>query len=285
MGNEATSPLLKDQALNAYMFETVVTPSEIITAFERILATYTDPVALVVIQLTYENDERASLDRSGPNWQSTHHLMQNLRVLVRKTDHAFLLNHDLYFLLLGANEQGGQIVQSRLWEALLWRVHNITEFDSSRPRAISIGYSTYTGTSTSLYDFIEEATNARLRFDLLPEKPTRKVAVRHARQSSQHAQNVENDEELPALARKLGIPYLTLLPQKLPQGVQNIVNPKLAHELRCYPIGRERNMLTVAMLNPQDRSALDRLHQETGLHIFPVLTHPHALQTALEQLV
>ena len=285
MGNEATSPLLKDQALNAYTFETVVTSFEIITAFERILATYTDPVALVVIQLTYENDERGGLDRSGPNWQSTAHLMHNLRMLVRKTDHAFLMNHDLYFLLLGANEQGGQIVQSRLWEALLWRVHNITEFESSRPRAISIGYSAYTGTSTSLYDFIEEANNARLRFDLLPEKPTRKTAVRHARQPSQHAQNAENDEELPALARKLGIPYLTLLPQKLPQGVQNIVNPKLAHELHCYPIGRERNMLTVAMLNPQDRSALDRLHQETGLHIFPVLTHPHALQTALEQLV
>jgi hypothetical protein len=44
-------------------------------------------------------------------------------------------------------------------------------------------------------------------------------------------------------------------------------------------------MLTVAMLNPVDHSALDRLKQETGLHIFPVLTHPQALQVALEQLV
>jgi len=44
-----------------------------------------------------------------------------------------------------------------------------------------------------------------------------------------------------------------------------LVNPKLAQELRYYP--------------------LNRLKQETGLHIFPVLTHPQALQVALEQLV
>ncbi len=282
MGNEATSPLVKEQALDVYLYETVDTFSEIVTAFERILSTYTNPVALVVITLAYENEERPDLDRTGPAWQSTHHLMHNLRSLVRKTDYAFLLDHGIYFLLLGANEQGGQIVQSRLWEALLWRVHNMTGREVAKPRALSIGHSAYPGTSASLYDFLMEASNARLHFDLLPEKPARKGAVRHARHSSLQ---VENDEELPALARKLGIPYLTLLPLKLPHGVQNIVNPRLAHELRCYPIGRERNMLTVAMLNPQDRSALDRLHQETGMYIFPVLTHPHALETALEQLV
>ena len=93
------------------------------------------------------------------------------------------------------------------------------------------------------------------------------------------------DEELPALARKLGIPYLSLLPRKPPQRVQQLVNPKLAQELHCYPLGRERNRLTVAMVNPQDRLALERLRQATGLDIFPVLTHPQELQTVLEQLV
>ena len=57
----------------------------------------------------------------------------------------------------------------------------------------------------------------------------------------------------------------------------------LARELHCYPLGRERNTLTVAMLNPQDHQAIERLRQETGLRIFPVLTHPEALETALRQ--
>ena len=282
MGNEATSPPVKEQAINAYTYETVDTHFAIATAFERILSAYAGQVALVVIRLFYENEEKVSLDRAAQAWQSTEYLINSLRPLVRKTDHVFLAGHSMYFLLLGANEQGGEIVQSRLWEALLWRVHNNSGREVSRPRVMSIGHSAYPGTHAGIDGFIEEASNACLRFDLLPERPARKAVVRHHRQSSQQ---IETDEELPALARKLGIPYLSLLPRKLPQAVQNIVNPKLAQELRCYPIGRERNMLTVAMLNPQDRSALDRLHRETGLHIFPVLTHPHALQTALEQLV
>ncbi|HLH60513.1 MAG TPA: hypothetical protein VKV20_02420 [Ktedonobacteraceae bacterium] len=282
MGNEAISPLVKEQAPSVYVYETVDTFFEIVAAFERILSSYTQPAALVVIMLTYENEDRAAPDRASSTWQSTTHLMQNLRPLVRKTDHAFLLDQGLYFLLLGANEQGGQIVQSRLWEALLWRVHNMNSREATRPRAMSIGHSSYPGVLSAIPDFLAEASSACLRFDLLPEKNARKATVKHSRHSTRQ---VENDEELPALARKLGIPYLTLLPNKLPHGVQNIVNPKLAQELHCYPIGRERNMLTVAMLNPQDRSALDRLHQETGLHIFPVLAHPQALETALEQLV
>jgi hypothetical protein len=63
-----------------------------------------------------------------------------------------------------------------------------------------------------------------------------------------------------------------------------VVSARLAQELRCYPVGRERNMLTVAMLNPQDHQTLERLRQETGLLIFPVLTHPEALESALKQL-
>ena len=87
------------------------------------------------------------------------------------------------------------------------------------------------------------------------------------------------------LARELGIPYLTRLPRMLPSGLHHLVNPGLAQELRCYPLGRERTMLTVAMESPLDHRALDRLTQETGLRIFPVLTHPHALAAGLEQFV
>jgi hypothetical protein len=282
MGNEATSPAVKEQAINAFTYETADTSAEIALACERILSRFAGQVALVVIRLSYENEDRISPDRATQTAQSTEYLINSLRPLVRKTDYVFLSGHSMYFLLLGANEQGGQIVQSRLWEALLWRVHNNSGREVTRPRALSIGHSTWSGSPASIDEFIEEASKVCLHFDLLPERPSRKAAVRQQRQSSLQ---VEADEELPALARKLGIPYLSLLPHKLPHGVQNIVNAKLAQELRCYPIGRERNMLTVAMLNPQDRSALDRLHRETGLHIFPVLAHPSALRTALEQLV
>jgi hypothetical protein len=120
-----------------------------------------------------------------------------------------------------------------------------------------------------------------LRFDTQHEI----ASQQHAEISQTQSEKEDPEQELPNLARRLGIPYLTLLPTTFPQSLQHLVTPKLAQELRCYPVGRERNKLTVAMLNPVDHSVLDRLKQETGLHIFPVLTHPQALQVALEQLV
>jgi len=257
---------------------------------------------LVSIALYFENGEKDSSYPLAQAHASTVYLLNNLRSLVRKTDAVFLLTDSrylseapeaprfshttpiLYFLLFGADIQGGQIVQSRLWEALLWRVHNTSEREILRPRSMTIGHSAYPTPYSDIDEFIEAASNVSMYFDRLPEKSLRKAVVRQSREPSIRQENPV-DEELPALARKLGIPYLSLLPKKLPRYVQQLVDPKLAQELNCYPLGRERNMLTVAMLNPQDSTVLDRLRRETGLHIFPVLTHPHALQSALEQLV
>ena len=276
MVNEAVSPPRKD---NLYNYETVETLQDIVSAAERISATGIEQVALVTIRLFYENEEKLSRRRLTPADHSTRYLLGSLRTLVRKTDSVLLLKHTMYFLLPGATVQGGEIVQSRLWEALVWRVHNLTESDAPRPRGMAIGHSAYPIPHATICDLIEAANKPTSRLDLQPEKTMNGPRAQDGQQSE------DETEELPALARKLGIPYLTLLPRKLPLAVQHLVNPKLAQELHCYPLGRERNMLTVAMLNPQDRSALERLKEETGLFIFPVLTHPHALQVALEQLI
>jgi Type II secretion system (T2SS), protein E, N-terminal domain len=281
MSNEAAALPLNGLTTSRYTVKEVETVHDIMSTVERIIATGIEQIALVTIRLFYEKEDKLNTHRLMFVDKSTHYILNDLRTLVRKTDSVFLLGHNLYFLLPGATIQGGQIVQSRLWEALLWSVHNLSESDIVRPLGMAIGHSSYPIQDKTIRDFIAAADEASFRFDVQPVKATRK----HAKvPQSQHAKD-EVDEELPVLARKLGIPYLTFLPRKLPHSLQHLVNPKLAQELRCYPLGRERNMLTVAMLNPEDHSALDRLKQETGLHIFPVLAHPQALQLALEQLV
>jgi hypothetical protein len=233
--------------------------------------------ALVTIHLRYDPDTGHDLAT-----RSTTHLIESLRALVRKTDLVFLHDHTMYFVLQAANQQGGKIVQERLWEALLWRVHNISMPDMVRPRNMTIGHSTYQEPHTGIEASIEAASIAQLHYEWHPEKSRK---ARRKRRPGYVPVLEPIDEELPALARKLGIPYLTLLPRKLPLSLQQLVTPRLAQELGCFPVGRERGTLTVAMLDPQNRAALDRLRAETGLRIFPVLTHPHALQLALEQLM
>jgi len=281
MGTEIASRSMTEHTTNAYTYKTIETTGAVVAMIEHITATCADQVALVTIILKFETEGKTSSDRVihiDPG-ASVIYLLNSLRPLVRKTDVVFLLGHTYYFLLLAANLQGGQIVQSRLWDALLWRIHNTADGEVLRPYSISSGYSAYPTPQQGINEFIVAASDVSLRSNF--EKPVRKTLIKQPRTPQQDP----TDEELPALARKLGIPYLSLLPRKPPERVQQLVNPRLAQELHCYPLGRERNMLTVAMLNPQDRLALERLHQETGMDIFPILTHPQELQTALEHLV
>ncbi len=281
MSYDVASPLIKEPTTSLYTYHTAETLHDIVSAAEHIISTGIEQVALVTIRLSYEREQKFNSHLLTRADYSAEYLLTSLRTLVRKTDSVLLLGHSLYFLLPAGSVQVAQIVQSRLWEALLWRVHNLSEREVLRPTGMAIGYSAYPMHHKTMHDFIVAADKVSLRLDAQPEKAIRKSVAVHKVQQTEE----ETEEELPVLARKLGIPYLTLLPRKLPQGLQQLVNPKLAQELHCYPLGRERNMLTVAMLHPEDRSALDRLKQETGLHIFPVLTHSQALQIALEQLV
>jgi len=285
MGYEATSRSMMEHTQELYVYKTIKTTDDIVAMVEHITATRVDQVALVTITLGFETEGKTSNGRLVYTDSTATYLLNSLRLLVRKTDVVFLLSHTYYFLLLAANLQGGQIVQSRLWDALLWRIHSIhnaADGEILSPCSISSGYSAYPASHQDINEFIEAASDASLRSNFTSEKTMHKGVAKQART---HQQEDGRDEELPALARKLGIPYLSLLPRKLPERVQQLVDPKLAQELGCYPLGRERNILTVAMLNPKDRLALERLHQETGMDIFPILTHPQELQTALKQLV
>ena len=283
MVNVVATRLIQEHTLQTQTYETIATTQDLCTRIGQITRRSTEPMALVTIKLYFEHEGKGFGSRSAHIEQSTTYLLQSLRSLVRKTDIVLLLNSTIHFLLFDANIQGGKLVQERLWDALLWRIHNSIDGEITRPVSIAISHSAFPHPCASIEELIEVTDNEQLRFDLHTEKPTRKTTTRSHTAQSQKQGELMN-EELPMLARKLGIPYLSLLPRKPPQRVQQLVNRNLAQALRCYPIGRERNTLTVAMVDPQDRSALDRLRQETGLWIFPVLTNPSKLQTALEQL-
>jgi hypothetical protein len=264
-----------EQTTNVYTYQTIETVDAVAAAIRRITESRSPQIALVTIKLRFDHEGRIYAARRTQSRRCTHYLLDNLRPLVRRTDEVFLLDHSFYFVLLGANLEGGHIVQDRLWDALLWRVHNISVEQIVRPSSMMIGYSAYPQPQEEISECISAASAAQVRFDAPGERTARRAAAHESR---------PGDEELPSVARKLGVPYLSLLPRKLPEKVQQLVSPQLAQELHCYPLGRERDMLTVAMENPQDSKALDRLREATGLHIFPVLTRPEELQTALAEL-
>jgi Type II secretion system (T2SS), protein E, N-terminal domain len=240
------------------------------TIASKMSALNSSQIALVIIMLDFEQSGEMGSTSSKLACRSAYYYLEHLRAQVRKTDSVFLRKHTCYFILSGATLQGGEIVQERLWDALLWRINSTPEGGYLRPHKIVIGHSACSAPFIDAYQCINRASEPMRSFDLQPEEPTPVI-------------DVAEDEELPELARKLGVPYVAYLPRKLSARLQRVVAPRLALELRCFPIGRDRDILTVAMSNPQDHCVLDRLRKETGLNIFPVLAHPLELQTVLEQ--
>jgi hypothetical protein len=238
----------------------------IVASINHLITNGIDQIALVVITLHF--DSVNTTQAAAHIQQSTSYYQEHLRRLVRKTDHITLIENTMYFLLPKAHLQGAALVQSRLWDAMLWHIHNASEQNVLRPFAMSIGYSAYPDPITTLPTCIQTAKKIQRRFEIQTENQVR-----------------TKDADSYMLARQLGIPYLPLLPRTLSPRILQMVSPKLAQELRCYPVGRARNTLTVAMSDPHDKQALTRLEQETGLHIFPVVVSPQELQTALEQIV
>ncbi|MBV9688762.1 MAG: hypothetical protein JO202_03520 [Ktedonobacteraceae bacterium] len=275
MGSAATSHLI-EHAQSAHIYKSLETVEGFAATVQSIVDT--PPMvqfALVTITLCFETEGKMQANSYVSTERSVDYYLTNLRPLVRKTDMVVLVEHTCYFLLLGADLEGGKTVQIRLRDALFWQVHNVSDDEALQPRYVSIGHSAYPFPSKDISSCILAASDACLSFEM-EKTPS---------DTSKRAEYEMQETELPALARKLGVPYLLLIPQLSPAKVKLLVNPKLAQELHCYPLGRERGTLTVAMSNPCDSSALARLRRETGLHIFPVLTHPQTLQVALDQLI
>ena len=238
----------------------------IVDAINHLSAIGTGQVALIMITLRFTSDW--SMPAAAHIQQSRVYYQEHLRRFIRKTDQILQSEHTIYVLLSKALLPAAELVQNRLWEIMLWRIHNASEQNVLQPSLMSIGHSAYPSPSIDISTCIQAAEEIQLRFEVQAEKS-----------------NPSNDNDAYTLARQLGIPYLSLLPRTLSPHIRQSVRPELAQELHCYPVGRARDTLTVAMSDPRDKRALTRLEQETGLRIFPIVVSPQELQTALERFV
>lgn len=236
------------------------------------LQTHSPSAALVTLTLYFANREL-----SGATASTTQFLLEQIRSLTRRTDTVLLYRHTAFFILPGADIRGAHIVQERLWDAITQLVLRTNGGPTPLPWNLVIGHSAYPVPSASAQDCIDAAHVVDHSLCLNPEQ-----SAVLARSASIDAETDDADEhDLSLLARKLGIPYLSLLPRSIAPHLSQIISPALAAELQCLPVGSERNTLTVALSDPTDKQTLKLLHQRTGMRIFPVLMHPLELQKAL----
>jgi hypothetical protein len=80
--------------------------------------------------------------------------------------------------------------------------------------------------------------------------------------------------------RETQAPFMHL-PARLPERLTQLIPYAVATSLRCVPVGRNHNRLTVAMADPGDIQALSQLAEITGMTIFPVACEEEALDRLL----
>jgi hypothetical protein len=296
MSMRPVSPSEESQAAaseaGAAIYRRLSTPRALVAELRGLLNTGVRQFALVVIALTFAHPQRGGAGQEQLHEQVTERLLTALRSLLRRSDRVFLLGRRGYFLLLGVDERGRERAEERLRWALCSRVGSLRPEELHGLRSLSIGSCAgSTEQLANLRQLIRAASQPRDRLSWpfsgdssIPFDSASAVPVAAGATWADESGPAFLPPDLPLLARRCGLPYLSPLPRDVPDKVLRSIDPGLALELRCFPLGRERNVLTVAIADPDNRTALERLRSATGLHIFPVLTLPHELQGALERL-
>jgi hypothetical protein len=147
--------------------------------------------------------------------------------------------------------------------------------------AILCGFASYPHPACSLPELLQQVSYVQEQITFRPAVLPRPQPARSrlervtARANHPHSREARLQE-----ARVHGIPFMQI-PSRLPTRLQQIIPYPLALKLRCAPVGRNHNRLTVAMANPLDTQALAHLQTVTGMVIFPVSCELTALDTLL----
>ena len=151
-----------------------------------------------------------------------------------------------------------------------------------RETDITIGIGSYPRPGKSLEELLYHAGCVTHNLTLRPAVTTQLRGSKPPLMPDVSGRQMFDDEAgtSPAGQDNSGVPYMRL-PARLPQNLKRLLPHSIARELRCVPVGRDHNRLTVAMAYPADKQALTRLQNMTGMIIFPVAWDVCALDTML----
>ncbi len=212
-------------------------------------------------------------------------ILINVRRTIRSSDQVVIhAGASVAMILPDVDQEGAQTLLERVCYSINLLQPETVIPPLKRETDISIGIGSYPKPGASLEEMLYYTGFIAYRIILRPAVITQLHGARSIGSSegirSNRLQN-EEDESLVA-ARSNGIPYMQL-PKRLAPSLKQLIPYVLALELRCVPVGRDHNRLTVAMAHPTDIKAIDRLREKTGMTIFPVACEAKALDELLVQ--
>ena len=212
-------------------------------------------------------------------------ILNNVRRTIRSTDHMLVhIGAGIAIILPDVDQEGSQALLQRVFHSINLLQPETVIPPLKRETDITLGIGSYPKPGSSLEELLYQTGFIASRIILRPAVTTqlhgtRSIGVVGVNLLDRH-QNEEHDS--PVAPRTSSIPFM-LLPPRLSSRLKHLIPYALACELRCAPVGRDHNRLTVAMAFPTDAESIDRLRSATGMTIFPVSCEAKALDSLLEQ--
>jgi hypothetical protein len=191
----------------------------------------------------------------------------NVRRTIRNSDHMVIhAGACVAVILPDVDQEGAQTILKRVYYSInLLRPETVIP-PLKRETDIIIGIGSYPKPGASLEEMLYHTGFIAYRIILRPAVTTQLHGTRSIGLSEGILFNRLQDEEDDSLvaARSNGIPYMQL-PKRLAPRLKQLIPHVLALELRCAPVGRDHNRLTVAMAHPTDIQAINLLREKTGI--------------------
>jgi GGDEF domain-containing protein len=210
-------------------------------------------------------------------------VLLNVRRAMRNTDQVIL--HEgtgAAIILPDVDQEGAFNVVERVFHSINLLQPETVIPPLKRETDITIGVGSYPRPGKSLEELLFHAGCVTHNLTLRPAVNAQlRVGKATLPAEISIGQTLDDEPGRPANSRHTsGIPYMEL-PARLPQSLKRLVPYRMACELRCAPVGRDHNRLTVAMAYPTDMQAISRLQSATNMVIYPVACEISALDAML----
>lgn len=143
-------------------------------------------------------------------------------------------------------------------------------------------------------EYVSNKTLEKLKYDLVRDGFIKYEELENAQEIA-NAQNINiaqalinsnlisEEQLLSFLENKLHIPYVNLKDYELDERCLSFISPQDAIKFKLIPLFKIENVLTVAMADPLDLFAIDKLVENTGVEIEPVLAQEHLISQKIEE--
>lgn len=220
-------------------------------------------------------------------------LLEQILASVRRAvrvDDQFLVHEGVGAALLfpDVDRHGAQLVLERVYRNICLLQSETVIPPLTRETDIVLSMSSYPEPGASLEQFLYYTGPVARRLVLRPaitthlwNMPTISTveAPPDERSRSNHGE-IQCDFNTASAAASTRVPFMEL-PRELSVRLKHLIPHSIALQYRCAPVGRDHHYLTVAMANPSNSECIQRLHELTGMTIFPVSCEEDALESLL----